>query len=112
MAPPGGTGAPPRSPAANRFAAASTSVGLKVEILYFEGCPNHEALVSHLHDLVARAGIPVRVEVIEVLDDATSQRERFLGSPTVRVNGRDIEPGAETRTDFGLKCRIYRTPRV
>ena len=35
---------------------------------------------------------------------------RFLGSPSVRVDGRDIEPGAESRTDFGMKCRLYRSP--
>lgn len=46
-----------------------------------------------------------RVESAEAAD-----RERFLGSPTVRVDGVDVEPGAEERTDFGLKCRIYRTP--
>lgn len=33
---------------------------------------------------------------------------RFLGSPTVRVNGRDVEPGAEERTDYVLACRVYR----
>jgi hypothetical protein len=37
-----------------------------------------------------------------------AQRERFLGSPTVRINGRDVEPEAERRTDYGLKCRLYR----
>lgn len=39
-----------------------------------------------------------------------AQRERFLGSPTVRVDSRDVEPGAEERDDFGLKCRLYRVP--
>jgi catechol 2,3-dioxygenase-like lactoylglutathione lyase family enzyme len=38
-----------------------------------------------------------------------AQTERFLGSPTVRVDGRDVEPDAETRTDHGIKCRIYRS---
>jgi hypothetical protein len=45
-----------------------------------------------------------------VPDDAGAHRERFLGSPTLRIDGRDVEPGAEERTDFGLKCRLYRTP--
>jgi hypothetical protein len=38
-----------------------------------------------------------------------AEEERFLGSPSVRVEGVDIEPGAGERTDFGLKCRLYRT---
>jgi hypothetical protein len=47
--------------------------------------------------------------LVNVLDDAAAEQQRFLGSPTLRVDGRDVEPGAELRTDFGLKCRLYRT---
>jgi hypothetical protein len=48
--------------------------------------------------------VPRRVET-----DEEAQRLRFLGSPTVRVDGRDVEPGVDARDDFGLKCRLYRT---
>ena len=44
---------------------------------------------------------------METIEDA--ERERFLGSPSVRIDGRDIEPGTGQRTDYGLKCRLYRT---
>jgi hypothetical protein len=80
-----------------------------VELLYFDGCPNHEALVPHLEQLLRTAGIPVEIALRNVPDDTAAQRERFLGSPTVRVDGRDVEPGAEDRDDYGLKCRLYRT---
>lgn len=36
-------------------------------------------------------------------------RSSFLGSPSIRVDGRDIEPGAQARTDYVLSCRLYRT---
>ena len=36
-------------------------------------------------------------------------REGFLGSPSVRINGVDVDPTAAGRTDFGLKCRVYRS---
>jgi hypothetical protein len=39
-----------------------------------------------------------------------AQRARFLGSPAIRVGGRDVDPGAARRSDFGLKCRICQTP--
>jgi hypothetical protein len=81
-----------------------------VEVLYFDGCPNHEALLAHLREMLKRAGTRERIELRRVADDAAAQRERFLGSPTVRVDGRDVEPGAERRQDFGLKCRLYATP--
>lgn len=83
---------------------------MTVEILYFDGCPNHEVLVPYLEQLVREAQLPVNIALRRVCDDEAARRERFLGSPTVRVDGRDIEPGAEHREDFGLKCRLYRTP--
>jgi Alkylmercury lyase len=53
----------------------------------------------------------VRAEIAlrRVESDAEAQRLRFLGSPSVRVDGHDVEPGADARDDFGLKCRLYRT---
>ena len=37
--------------------------------------------------------------------DEQAQHERFLGSPTVRVGGVDVDPDAEGRLDYGLTCR-------
>lgn len=83
---------------------------MTVEVLYFDGCPNHEALVPHLERLLREAQLPVKIALRRVPDAEAARRSRFLGSPTVRVGGRDVEPGAEKRDDFGLKCRLYRTP--
>lgn len=82
-----------------------------VEILYFDGCPNHEALLPHLRELLRQARVEADIELRRVPDQAAADRERFLGSPTVRIDGRDVEPGADRRTDFGLKCRLYQTGR-
>ena len=83
---------------------------MTVELLYFDGCPNHEALLPHLEQLLRSAPTDKQITLHKVPDDDAAQRERFLGSPTVRVDGRDVEPGAEAREDFGLKCRLYRAP--
>ena len=83
--------------------------GVKVELLYFDGCPNHEAVLARLHDLVEQVDPAPEIVLRRVADDAAAQRERFLGSPTVRVGGRDIEPGADRRSDYGIKCRLYAT---
>lgn len=80
-----------------------------IEILYFDGCPNHERLLEHLPRLLEREGIAAHVVLRKVSDADQARREHFLGSPTVRVNGHDIEPDAAQRTDYGHKCRIYRT---
>ena len=80
---------------------------MRVEILYFVGCPH----VRHTRELVEQVARELRlnpsIELVEVPDAAAAARLRFLGSPTVRVEGRDVEPGAEARTDFALSCRVY-----
>ena len=84
---------------------------MKVEVLFFDGCPNHEALLPHLRDLLNAGGAgDTAIELVRVEDAATAEAERFLGSPTVRIDGEDVEPGADERTDFGLKCRLFTTP--
>jgi hypothetical protein len=83
---------------------------LRIEILYFNGCPNHEQLLEHLPRLLERERIAADIVLRNVPDAEHAQRERFLGSPTIRVDGRDIEPGAADRSDYGLKCRLYQTP--
>ena len=80
---------------------------MTVEVLYFDGCPSHEALMPRLRKLASDAGTEIQLRRIESLEAA--ERKCFLGSPTVRVDGADVEPGAADRTDFGLKCRIYRS---
>jgi hypothetical protein len=81
-----------------------------VEVLYFDGCPNHEALLPRLRALLARVAADVEVELRRVESPEAAEEERFLGSPTVRVDGEDVDPGARERNDFGLKCRLYATP--
>jgi hypothetical protein len=80
---------------------------VKVELLYFDGCPSHERLLPSLRDLVAEHGAELEQRHIRTLEQA--EEARFLGSPSVRVNGVDVEAGADERTDFGLKCRLYRS---
>jgi len=80
---------------------------MRVEVLYFDGCPSHARLLPRVRELTDEAGAELVLRRVETPQQA--ERERFLGSPTVRVDGRDVEPGASERTDYGLKCRIYRS---
>jgi hypothetical protein len=81
----------------------------RIEVLYFDGCPSTDAFLPRLRDLLAELGAAGRLELRRVETIGDAEQERFLGSPSVRVDGHDIEPGAEERTDYGLKCRLYRT---
>jgi len=88
---------------------ASDAVTPRVEILYFRDCPNHEPTRELVEQIAADLRVHPSIELIEVLDADSAAQLRFLGSPTVRVAGRDVEPGAETRTAFALSCRVYLT---
>ena len=82
---------------------------MKVELLYFDGCPRYQALLPRLRALIAEERVDAEVELRRVETIEAAEEERFLGSPTVRVDGRDVDPGAEARDDLGLKCRLYRS---
>lgn len=83
----------------------------RVEILYFDGCPNHEAARGLVERVARELQVEPQIDVVEVPDATAAARLRFLGSPTVRVDGRDIEPGADERGDFVFSCRVYRSER-
>ena len=78
-----------------------------IELLYFDGCPSHERLLPTVEQLAAHNGAQLELRRVETPEAA--EHERFLGSPTVRVNGVDVDPTAAERNDFGLKCRLYRS---
>lgn len=80
-----------------------------IEILYFDGCPNHEGLEGHIRELLTAAGVDVPVRQRRIESAAQAEAAKFLGSPTVRVNGIDVDPTARTRSMFGLSCRVYAT---
>jgi hypothetical protein len=83
----------------------------RVEILYFNGCPNHEPARALVERLASQLRLEPEIRLVEVADPDAAVELCFLGSPTVRVDGRDVEPGAEARRDFALSCRIYRSER-
>ena len=83
-----------------------------IEVLYFEGCPNVEPTVALARDVAAELGIAAEIREVEVRDEADAKRLRFLGSPTVRVNGVDIDPEAVARTDYAFSCRMWGTSGV
>jgi hypothetical protein len=82
----------------------------RIELLYIDGCPNHERLHDRVRELVRDGALPVIIEPVLIASDDEARELRFLGSPSLRVDGLDVEPGAGERTDFGLKCRLFLTP--
>jgi hypothetical protein len=83
-------------------------VEIAIELLCVDDCPGCERLRPALRRLADEHGAQLVERRVATPEDAVAQR--FLGSPTVRVDGVDVEPGAGERTDYGLKCRLYRPP--
>jgi hypothetical protein len=80
-----------------------------VELLWFSDCPNHPAARALLQEVIADVvpGTPIRD--VEATDPRTAVSLRFPGSPTIRVDGRDIDPGYADPGDYTPRCRLYRT---
>ena len=87
--------------------ATCTLTGMKVEILYLAGCPNHPPTVDLAGDVIRQLGINAEIEEVEVTGPDDAEQIGFLGSPTVLVDGVDVEPAAPSRRDFGFSCRRY-----
>lgn len=81
---------------------------MKIEILYFEGCPNHESAERAVREVLEELNVDADIRRVDVPDAATAERVGFPGSPTVRVDGEDITPGENNGT-YSLSCRVYRT---
>jgi hypothetical protein len=80
---------------------------MKVELLWWEGCPSHPDALEDLQRVLREEGIGAEVELVEVESDEQAHRERFPGSPTIRLDGEDAiaPPQGEP---FSLTCRVYR----
>jgi hypothetical protein len=80
-----------------------------VEILYVEGCPSREGTRTLVERIATELQVEAEVALVEVPDAETGEQRRFLGSPSIRVDGDDVEPGTEERGEFVLACRVYWT---
>jgi hypothetical protein len=80
---------------------------MRVELLFWAGCPSHPQALRDLRAALAGVGLdPESVTVREISTDVDAAHERFIGSPTIRIEGEDVQP--EPREPVGLTCRVYR----
>jgi hypothetical protein len=78
----------------------------QVELLYWDGCPSHPRALADLRAAMTDAGLdPDTVALTEIRDDADAERERFTGSPTIRIGGADVVPSDDEPVQ--LACRVY-----
>ena len=76
-----------------------------IEVFYVPGCPNHQPAMENLRDALRSAAIAAPIQEIAVMNDAMACQLKFPGSPTIRVDGRDVE--SNHHESYGLACRLY-----
>jgi hypothetical protein len=81
---------------------------IHVEFLYWEDCPSHPEALARLRQVIADEGLEVDLDIVRVDTEEEAERHRFPGSPTIRIDGEDLQPeGVQGRAL--LTCRTYRT---
>ena len=81
---------------------------VKVDLMYFDGCPSYMTTLKDLQDIIAQHGLHAEISMVKVESEAEAKKLGFLGSPTVRINGVDAEPSARKSEDYAFACRVYR----
>jgi hypothetical protein len=79
-----------------------------IEVLYVEGCPNYQGTLGLVERVRAELGIDTELRTTLVRDQAAAEQARFPGSPTIRVDDHDVEPGSEPPAEYSVACRLYR----
>jgi hypothetical protein len=78
-----------------------------MEVLYVPDCRHHPAAVLKLKEVLAEEGIASEVREVAVHDVATAMTLQFCGSPTIRINDRDVAAELGSVQNFGVACRLY-----
>jgi hypothetical protein len=85
---------------------------MKVEVLYVAECPSHPEAVELVRGILAAEGVTAKIHEVLVRDERMAGRLGFAGSPTIRINGRDVAEEQGKPASFGLSCRLYRGSRL
>src|ERR1039457_608080 len=78
---------------------------MKIEVLDFSDCPNYLPAMDRLRAVLCQEGLPAEVSEIEVKDASAAEAWKFFGSPTIRINGLDIDPDSRLVTQTAFACR-------
>lgn len=85
---------------------------MKITLLHNEGCPSTNDTLARLNRVLEKVGEHTEVDVILVTTEEEARERGFRGSPTILIDGADIEEtaGSELGPAVLEACRIYRRP--
>lgn len=79
---------------------------MTVELLYWEGCPSYPEARELLEDVLRDGGADAEIRMREVTTREEAVELHFPGSPTIRIDGRDVDPAGAGKPP-SLSCRVY-----
>lgn len=80
---------------------------MKIEVLYVAECPFHTAAVKLVRDALTIEGVAAEIQEVLVKNGKMAKELKFPGSPTIRINGRDVAGEMQNAQGFALSCRLY-----
>jgi hypothetical protein len=80
---------------------------VKIEVFYVPECPHLPATLMRLKEVLAAASVAGEIHEVAVTNMVMAEELQFCGSPTIRINGRDIAGESEDAGHFALSCRLY-----
>lgn len=85
---------------------------MKIELLVFDGCPNQDGAERLIRDTVKELGVDADIEIIRVADNDDAVAKRFLGSPSIRIDGKDLEVEEDEFTQWSIDLNELRSPTM
>ena len=80
---------------------------MRVQVLYVAECPSHPAAMKLLREVLAAEGVTTDIREVLVSDQRMAGELKFVGSPTIRINGKDVAGDSPIARDFAISCRLY-----
>jgi len=80
---------------------------MKIELLYFDGCPSYQQALQNLKAVIDEERLDATVELVKVSSPEEAKARRFLGSPTIQIDGVDLERPEAVGSGIGFGCRVY-----
>ena len=81
---------------------------MTIEFLYFDRCPNHEKALTTLKEVFSDAGMKDEIQIIRIQRQEDVVKYCFIGSPSIRIDGKDLEVAEDESTEYSMRCRRYK----
>ena len=79
---------------------------MQITFLYYEDCPSHEQALERLRAVMLEEAVEAELKIIKVETDEQARRFHFIGSPTILIDGLDLDPPSADAS-LALTCRVY-----